>query len=125
MKRLLGFWFAVLILPVSAFDPVGPPKERTVEETRQFATHFTRPYIDFDQEPLGAALEFVACPGIPAEYRVRVDATALPGWEKKTVTLRLRDATLLQVIETMAKLLNAEVKIGENVISLVPRKVQK
>jgi len=125
MKRLLGFWLAVLILPVSAFDPVGPPKERTVEETRAFATHFTRPFIHFDQEPLGAALEFVACPDIPAEYRVRVDAKALPDWQKKKVTLQLKGATLLQVLEAMAKQLNADVKIGENVISLVPRKAQK
>jgi hypothetical protein len=128
MKRLLGFWLAVLIPLASAFDPdrVGPPpKSRTVEETRQFASHFTRPFIDFDQEPLEAALWFVACPELPVAYRVRLDATALPNWQKKKVTLQLRGATMLQVLEAMAKQLNADVKIGENVISLVPRKAQK
>ena len=125
MKRILWLWL-VATLPVIAFDPdrMGPPpKFRTVEETRQFASHFPRPFIDFDQEPLGAALEFVACPEIPAAYRVRLDTTALPGWEKKKVTLQLRGATMLQVLDAMAKQLNADVKIGENVIFLVPRKV--
>jgi hypothetical protein len=127
MKQLLCFWVAILTMTAWAFDPdrVGPPKERTVEETRAFATNFIRPFIHFDQEPLGAALEFVACPDIPAEYRVKLDATALPNWQDKKVTLQLRGATLLQVLQAIAEQLNADVQIGKNVISLVPRKTKK
>jgi hypothetical protein len=86
MKWLLGIWLAIGILTAFAFDPdrIGPPPNScTVEETRQFASRFTRPFIDFDREPLEAALAFVAGMELPAGHRVRLDATALPNWRDK------------------------------------------
>jgi len=67
----------------------------------------------------------MAGPDIPVEYRVNLDATALPNWQNQKVTLKLRSVTILQALQAIAKQLNADVKIGENVISLVPHKAQK
>jgi hypothetical protein len=120
MKRLLCLWLAALILPVSAFDPIGPPpKSRTVEETKAFVAAVKIPLIDFDdQTTLSEAIDFIQL-AFPHAYRVNI--LTPPGWENRKVPMKAKDVSILEAVQKIAGLLGADVKIGENVISLVPR----
>jgi len=123
MKRVLCFCLAALILPVSAFDPIGPPpKSRTVEETKAFVAAVKIPLIDFDEQTtLSDAVAFIELT-FPGAYGVGV--LIPPGWENRNVPMKARDISILEAVQKIAALLDADVKIGPNLLFLVPRKEQ-
>lgn len=123
MKRFFGLWLVIGTLTAWGFDPIGPPKQRTVKETQAFVSLVKIPLIDFkDDTSVAEAIDFIGLP-FPEAYRVRIVVPA--GWENRKVPMKAKDISILEAVQKIAVILDADVKIGENVISLMPRKTGK
>lgn len=126
MKQCLIFSLYIFAcIPCQAFDPIGPPPEKTLEWTSKTAINFVAPIIDFDKSTTAEE----AC-GIlqlshakPKDYCIEIDTSALSEKQRQTIiVMQEKNISLLTALSKIADRLNASIVIEPGKISLVPRK---
>ncbi|MCW1884787.1 hypothetical protein OKA04_08610 [Luteolibacter flavescens] len=114
----------VSLFPMGAacgFDPAGTPPDRTLEWTFLDVSKRTVPVIDFDKSSLEDALDFLNTPEIPKSYRVEIDAKGFEEKSNRTITLKCKGKTMLDVLIEVADQVDANLVFSPGRISLVPR----
>jgi hypothetical protein len=126
MKATLILALALtLSAQVQAFDPVGPPPDKTIEWTAGYLSRLVIPRVDFDEStPLGECLNFLELiQGRPATYSIKVDGEAL-GEAKLSapVSLKVREMKLIDILAKLADAVDANLVIERGKVSLIPKK---
>ena len=127
MKKLLAPFLLLLLIPQTmAFDPIGPPPEKTMEWTMGFIATVVIPRMDFDETTtLGDCVDFLnSIGGAPKEYQTEIDGSAL-GEAKLLapcpVKFQARNIHLIEVLAKLADAIPANLLIGPGKIRLIPK----
>lgn len=122
MKALFAVWLICAGF-AQAFDPVGPPPERTVEWAGRQITSIRVPRFSFEgTATVGEAIAFLNRTEIPKAYRVEIDGSALgPEALKRRISLKAEDLTLAEAIFRVAHVISADIRVGAGTVSFVPR----
>jgi len=114
-----------LTVQVEAFDPAGPPPDKTIEWTAGYLSRVVVPRVDFnDSTPLGECLNFLELiQGRPAAYSVKVDGEALGDAKLNApISMKAQDMKLIEILANLADAVDANLVIERGKVSLIPKK---
>jgi len=115
---LLVLAAGLLSRPAQAFDPVGPPPEKTLEWT----VNTVRPSIQFLNAGLEEACEFIMGTGsIPSSYSLKIDYSQIKVPQGWTISMDEKNITVIKAVAMIAEKCNADLLVKPGVIILVPR----
>ncbi len=122
MKAPLIFLLLVsLAVRAHAFDPAGPPPERTMAWTIQRLSDTVIPNANFEGASLAEIIKLLNQPEIPKTHKVRIAGDALGPKLEERITLNARNITHLSLIGKVAHLAEADIRIGAGYLSLLPK----
>jgi hypothetical protein len=108
---------------VFAFDPVGPPPEKTVRWTTHFLSTQTCPTVVIKDTPIIEALELIqAGQSRPPEYAVSMDGSLMGPVTDVRITIETETVTFLELLARLADQANADLLIKSGTVMLVPKK---
>ncbi len=126
MKATLILALALtFMVQVAAFDPAGPPPDKTIEWTAGYLSRVVVPRVDFNEStPLGECLNFLELmQGRPAAYGIKVDGEALGDARLGApVSLKAEGMKLMEVLAKLADAVDASLVIERGKVSLIPKK---
>lgn len=113
-----------LTVQVEAFDPAGPPPDKTIEWTTDYLSSVVVPRVDFNESTsLGQCLNFLEIVlGAPAAYNIKIDGEALGAAKLSTpVSLKAQNRTLIEILAKLADAVDANLFIERGKVSLIPK----
>lgn len=126
VRHLISMKTILLLLslgcaPLLAFDPAGPPPQKTIEWTMANLAAVKHPRIDFEDVPLDDAIVFANRIHVPKNYRVEVkvaDESKLPA---TLINLKAKDMPQMELLGIIAGQAQMDLLIQPGVVTLVPR----
>ena len=104
-----------------AFDPAGPPPERTFAWTVRQLNEAIIPAVAFDQVLIADAVLFASKPEVPAAYKVTVKLADEKAVKGKRTSLEARNMKWIDLIAAIAQKADLDLLIEPGSITLVPR----
>lgn len=125
MKPLLALFIALFAVTSAwAFDPAGPPPRKTLEWTIQHLTNAAFPMVAIEKDTILEDCIAYMNMTRPAEYSVRVDASAL-GKEVLgapiQVGINARNIKMIDFLAKIAEAAQANIVIEAGKVRLIPR----
>lgn len=112
--------YGILILNVIAFDPDGPPPEKTMLWTTDYINRVTIPKVNFVESTAEEAVLSLTQSYIPKAYKVEINGSKLGELAHEKVSFELKDVTVFEAVGVLANSIGADILIKPGKIYLVP-----
>jgi hypothetical protein len=110
--------------PLFAFDPAGPPPERSMEWTTRSLADVRIPYIDFKDVAMIDALVFATRIDVPKAYRVWLEYPNAMEQSNVRLTLEAKNISWMELLGIIAAKADMDLRIQPGLVTFVPRSGQ-
>lgn len=104
-----------------AFDPVGPPPERTLQWTARSLARVTIPRVNFEGDSIMEAVGFASRIEVPEAYKVAIKIADEEGVRGKRINLKAEDITQMDLLAAIAERAGLDLLVQPGLVVLVPR----
>jgi hypothetical protein len=112
--------FIALVMMAFAFDPDGPPPEKTMEWTSQSLSRTIIPSVSIHDATVEEAAHFISVLEVPDAYKPMIDCSKIAD-KTQRVTFSGRNLTRLEAIGMLAQAIDSDILISPGTVILVPR----
>lgn len=120
-KAVILFCAFFTCSPLFAFDPAGPPPERTMEWTTRSLANFKIPHVSLKDMALIDALVFASRIDVPKAYRVSLEYPQAMERSDIRLTLEAKDISWIELLGIIAAKANLDLRIQPGLVTFVPR----
>ena len=103
-----------------AFDPAGPPPEKTMGWTTERLSRSILPSVNITDMTIEEAVEFIGVLEVPDAYKPKIDCSRIPDKLRK-VKFTGTNLTRLEAIGKLAQAIDADILICPGKVTLIPR----
>ncbi|OYV04603.1 MAG: hypothetical protein CFE26_15995 [Verrucomicrobiales bacterium VVV1] len=113
-----------IVSPVMAFDPAGPPPNKTFEWTIQYLTEVTYPVVSMDKDTVVRdCIDYMRL-SRPLEYRMEIDVSSIEEAKLSApiqIEINARNIKVIDFLAKIADIAQANIVIEPGKVRLIPR----